>query len=103
MLNDISSDLPATQRRLKSVWKTLRRQMLRKIWLPRGIYAALPYSYIALGGYAIFAALFLEGWNWVVPYLLLLGLICLQAGIAVFSLRKRHQNQSGQAGQNLRQ
>jgi hypothetical protein len=103
MLNDVSSDQSTAHRGDNLLRHRLRRHLLRKIWLPRGVYTALPYAYIALGAYAIFAALFLTGWNWVVPYLLLLGLICLHAGITVFAMRRRAKNQSGQAGQNLRE
>jgi hypothetical protein len=67
----------------------LRNLLLRKIWLPRSLYAAVPYLYIALGGYAIAGALYREHWSWIVPYLLLTGLICMQAGTAVLRMRGR--------------
>ncbi len=103
MLNHVSSSQSATPQRNKLLWQRLSKQLLRKIWLPRGIYTALPYTYITLGGYAIFAGLYLTGWNWVVPYLILLGLICLHAGITVFALRRRNKNQPGHISQNLRE
>jgi len=67
----------------------LRRVLFRKIWLPRSVYATLPCLYIFLGAYAIAAALFLSHWSWIVPYLLLVGMGCLHAGVTVLSARMR--------------
>lgn len=70
----------------------LRALLLRKIWLPRSVYAALPGLYIFLGVYAIAAALYLHHWSWIVPYLALLGICCLHVGAALVSMRlRRHR------------
>ncbi len=67
----------------------LRRILLRKLWLPRGVYEALPYAYIGLGLTALASAIYLPGWTWVLPYLALIGLGCLHAGLALIALRYR--------------
>ncbi len=69
--------------------KRVRQIMLRKIWLPKALYSALPVIYICLGIYATYVALFLKHWSWVVPYFLILACICLHAGIVTATLRIR--------------
>ncbi len=69
----------------------LRRALTRRIWLPASVYAALPYIYILLGCYAIAGALFLQHWSWIVPYLMLTGICAFQAGVAIWTLRRRHR------------
>ena len=71
------------------VGERIRRLLLRKLWLPRVVYEALPYLYIGLGAVALTSALFSPDWTWVVPYIVLLGLICLHAGLAIAALRYR--------------
>ena len=73
----------------------LRRVLLRKLWLPRGLYEALPYLYTLAGVGALGAALYLPGWTWILPYLVLLGLICLHAGVALITLRLRFRRSQG--------
>ena len=73
----------------QGVGQQIRRLLLRKLWLPRIVYEALPYLYIALGVVALTSALFSPDWTWVLPYVVLLGLICLHAGLAIAALRYR--------------
>lgn len=79
----------------------LRSILLRKIWLPRSTYTALPYLYILLGLYAIVAALYLRHWSWIVPYLVMVGIGCVHAGAAVLSLRWRHRRKDSGRRPNL--
>jgi hypothetical protein len=67
----------------------VKRIMLRRIWLPKPLYDAIPAIYLLLGLYASYAALFMEHWSWVVPYFLLLACACLHAGILTAALRMR--------------
>lgn len=67
----------------------LRRILLRKLWLPRIVYEALPYFYVVLGLAALASALYAPGWAWILPYLVLLGLACLHAGLGIVTLRYR--------------
>ncbi len=74
------------------IWRLLNR----KIWLPKSLYTALPYLYIGLGSYAIFATLLLKHWTWIIPYFLLFGIICLHAGLIVATLRWRNRKDTGE-------
>ena len=67
----------------------LRRLMLRRLWLPRLVYEALPYLYIACGVAALASALYTPDWTWILPWAILVGLICLHAGLALVALRYR--------------
>lgn len=67
----------------------LQRVFLRKLWLPRFVYEALPYLYVLLGLAALTSALYAPGWTWIIPYLVLVGLVCLHAGLALVTLRYR--------------
>ncbi len=66
-----------------------RQIFLRKLWLPRGLYEALPYLYIAVGMLALLSAIFSPGWAWILPYVLLAGLILLHLGLGLVALRYR--------------
>ena len=61
----------------------------RRIWLPKLIYDALPYFYLASGFAAFFATLYVTEWFWVLPHYLLFGAACLHLGVAVY--RRRHR------------
>jgi len=67
----------------------LSQILFRKLWLPRGLYEAIPYVYLAFGAVALGSAVFGSGWTWILPYVVLLGLICLHAGLALLTLRFR--------------
>lgn len=77
----------------------IRRILLRKLWLPRAVYEVLPYLYMLAGAASLLAALYLPGWAWILPYLILLGLVCLHAGLAIVTLRLRfRRGQTGRSG-----
>jgi fatty acid desaturase len=67
----------------------LARLLFRKLWLPRSVYEGLPYFYALSGLAALLSALYLPGWTWILPYLILLGAICLHAGLGVLTMRWR--------------
>lgn len=69
----------------------LRALLLRRIWLPRLLYALVPWVYLASGVAALLGGLFLPDSSWVVPYAILLALACLHAGIAIAGMRHRHR------------
>jgi hypothetical protein len=82
----------------------LQKILFRRIWLPRGIYAALPWFYLCVGLCALGAALFLSHWAWIIPYLLLVGCISLHAASAVFNFRGRARRRTyTRSKKNLRQ
>lgn len=63
---------------------------LRRIWLPKLLYDALPYFYLASGLAAFFATLYITEWFWILPHYLVFSIACLHLGIVVF--RRRHRN-----------
>lgn len=70
----------------------ISRVLFRKLWLPKAVYEALPYCYVLGGVVALFSALYLPGWTWILPYLVLIGAISLHAGLAVLTLRWRFRH-----------
>ena len=79
---------PAGNRRGNTV-RRLRRILLRRLWLPKFVYEALPYIYIACGIVALGSAVHIRDWTWILPWAVLVGLICLHAGLALAALRYR--------------
>ncbi|HHQ15178.1 MAG TPA: hypothetical protein ENK16_09110 [Chromatiales bacterium] len=78
------------RRRSRGKWTArLRRILLTKLWLPRIVYELIPAVYILLGVGALASALYGRGWTWIVPYLVLIGVGCLHAGLAIAGLRYR--------------
>ena len=71
----------------------LRSALLQRIWLPDKAYAAVPYFYLAAGFCALCGGLFLPEGSWILPYLLLMGVVIVHAGLAVASLRRRVQRE----------
>jgi len=70
----------------------MRKILWRRLWLPRFIYEALPYLYIACGAAALASAIHTPDWTWILPWAILVGLICLHAGLALATLRYRVRN-----------
>ncbi len=63
--------------------------ILRKIWLPKLIYAALPWFYVAAGMGAFLATLYINEWFWVLPHYFLFSVGCVHLGVIVFRRRRR--------------
>jgi len=62
----------------------------RKIWLPKLLYDALPYFYLASGLAAFFATLYISEWFWVLPHYVLFSIVCVHLGVIVY--RRRHRS-----------
>jgi hypothetical protein len=57
------------------------------MWLPKPVYAALPYYYCTLGALALVARLYVDWWHW--PAICLsLGVLGIAAGAAVWWKRR---------------
>ena len=84
--NDDVIDSSATQQRVR-IDKRIRELLLQKLWLPRILYEAMPFLYIVLGIFALISAMYTPDWTWILPYAILLGLICLHVGVGIASLR----------------
>lgn len=61
----------------------------RKIWIPKVLYAALPYFYVSSGVAALLATLYIGHWFWVLPHYLFFSAACLHLGIMIYRRRNR--------------
>jgi hypothetical protein len=60
----------------------------RKVWLPKLIYAALPYFYLTSGVGALVATMYIGHWAWILPHYLIFSAACLHMGILIYRRRK---------------
>jgi hypothetical protein len=74
----------------------------RKIWLPKLLYGAIPYFYIAAGLVALFATFYIAEWFWVLPHYLLFSFGCMHVGIIIFRRRRDRRSSSRQDARTLR-
>ena len=65
------------------------RLISKKIWLPKLLYDALPYFYLASGFAAFFATLYISEWFWVLPHYILFSAACIHLGLLVYRRRRR--------------
>ena len=66
----------------------------RKIWLPKGVYDALPYFYLVSGVAAFLATVYISSWLWLLPHSLLFSAACMHLGVLI--LRRRRSPPSRQ-------
>lgn len=66
-----------------------RAFLLRRIWLPRWLYEALPWLYLAGGAGALWGGLFGSDGAWYYPYAALAGLAAIHGGLWVSVARHR--------------
>jgi hypothetical protein len=59
----------------------------RKIWLPKAIYDALPWFYLASGIVAFLTTLYISEWFWVLPHYVLFSAACIHFGAVVLCRR----------------
>ncbi|MBT8098619.1 MAG: hypothetical protein KJO82_02655 [Gammaproteobacteria bacterium] len=71
--------------------------LARKIWLPKLIYNALPFFYIAVGLLALSATVYINRWFWVVPHYLLFSAACLHMGFLISRRRRRARRDTDQS------
>jgi len=64
----------------------------RKVWLPKRLYAVVPYFYLVSGIGALFATMYIGHWSWVLPHYLLFSAACLHMGVLIHRRRKGSTN-----------
>ena len=75
--------------------KSVRRYgalVLRKIWLPKLLYDALPWFYLAAGFAAFAATVYINQWFWVLPHYVLFSGVCIHLGLLVWRRRRRRDD-----------
>ena len=80
---------PATLSDTQQVTRQAGSFLGRKIWLPKLLYDALPYLYLASGFLAFFATLNISAWFWVLPHYHLFSVACMHLGVLVYRRRRR--------------
>lgn len=61
----------------------------KKIWIPKLLYAALPYFYIGAGVAALLATFYIGHWYWILPHYLFFAVACLHMGTMIYRRRMR--------------
>ncbi len=57
--------------------------LMRRIWLPRLIYLAVPYFYISAGLLVLATTIYVSRWYWVLPHYLLFSAACLHMSFVI--------------------
>ncbi len=65
----------------------------RKIWIPKLLYAALPYFYIGAGISALLATFYIGRWFWILPHYLFFAAACLHMGIMIHRRRSKSNDE----------
>ena len=77
--------------------RAVRRCLFHKVWLPRGLYAAVPVLYLVTASLALWSAWSLPGWRWIHSLFALLGFACLNAGLSIVLMRLRSRRRQSAA------
>jgi hypothetical protein len=77
-----------------SFGRDLRKALLRKIWLPKILYDAVPWFYGLAGTVALLATFYIGGWLKAPPHALILPVSCLH--LAIWVLLKRLRDRSAE-------
>ena len=69
----------------------------RRIWLPKLLYDALPWFYLASGIVAFLTTLYISEWFWVLPHYLLFSAACIHLGVIIIHRRRARRDTKGGA------
>jgi hypothetical protein len=75
--------------------------LAKKIWIPKLLYAALPYFYICSGIAALVATLYIGHWFWILPHYLFFAAACVHMGVMIYRRRMHNNDASDQAALDL--
>ncbi len=70
-------------------WRGL---LARKVWLPKALYSAVPFFYLACAVSALFATLYVAEWFWLLPHYLLFSFACVHMAVFVFRRRRTSED-----------
>ena len=88
-----TAEKPASYSDSQEMPRDAGKLLSRKIWLPKALYAGLPYFYVTAGVAALLATAYIGQWFWVLPYYLLFSAACVHLGILVYRRRHRHSGE----------
>ena len=77
--------------RVHAACRILAGLLLKPVWLPGWIYAALPWLYLGTGSAALLGGLYLPDTSWYLPYLALAGVALLRAATGIAAARRRRR------------
>jgi len=83
---------PATLNQTRASARRSKPLLSRKIWLPKALYALLPYFYLTTGVLALLATLYISHWLWLLPHYLIFSVACLHMGTLIYRRRHRDRN-----------
>lgn len=83
---------PANLTESQQMTRDAGRFMSRKIWLPKMLYDALPFFYVAAGISALLTTFYISGWAWLLPHYLVFAVACLHLGAVLYRRRHRHKS-----------
>lgn len=66
----------------------------RRIWLPKLLYAAVPYFYLFSGASALLATIYINHWSWILPHYLIFSVATLHMGALIVRRRRRAREDS---------
>lgn len=89
MLSDATRNSVELHQECKSV-PSVDSLLSRKVWLPKLLYAAVPYFYLISGLSALLATIYINHWLWILPHYLIFSVATLHAGVLI--LRRRRQD-----------
>lgn len=92
MMLSNTAQKPANLSETQQMTRNAGRFMARKVWLPKVVYDALPFFYLAAGIGALLTTFYISGWAWLLPHYLLFAIACMHLGALVY--RRRHRQKS---------
>jgi hypothetical protein len=63
--------------------------LVRKIWLPKLLYTALPWFYVGAGISSFLATLYINEWFWILPHYVLFSIACIHLGLVIHRRRRK--------------
>ena len=91
MFSDVTEKPPVLSE-TQQVTRDAGSLLSRKVWLPKFLYAVLPYFYLVSGIGALITTMYIGHWSWVLPHYILFSAACLHMGILIYRRRNRAKN-----------
>jgi hypothetical protein len=73
---------------------TVGSLLSRKVWLPKLLYAAVPWFYLFSGLLALVATIYVNHWMWILPHYLIFSAATLHMGVLILRRRRPPRDDS---------